>query len=300
MKSERGAYLLLHGLVLMSSLVPLLLHYISMEMPELVFFRMTIAAGALWLYLFFRNKIPKVKPKLALVYLISGSLLALTFIGIILAVKWSNATVTLVGISTTPLMVSILHSLLARRRMEYTQIIISLNGLFGIFMIFQSGFHYALGFWIALATAFISGLLTVVNAQLTKRQSGSVVTAYQALGAAGMMALFLLFSGVWNDGFIPKASSTEWLAIAVLAIGYSLISYLLLLRVLRTISPFQVSLCYNLTPIYGSLLEFVIKGSVLNLYFYAGAVIILFAVFAVPLSKVWFTEDENSDQVIST
>ena len=78
---------------------------------------------------------------------------------------------------------------------------------------------------------------------------------------------------------VPGLNDTAWLL--VLSVFCTVLAFNLSLQALQKISPFTVNLSYNLEPVYGILLAFLLfrEDRELDLGFYYGIVIILFTVF---------------------
>jgi drug/metabolite transporter (DMT)-like permease len=86
--------------------------------------------------------------------------------------------------------------------------------------------------------------------------------------------------------FIPTWTDFFWLL--VLSLLCTVLAFRLSLDALRKISPFTVNLSYNLEPVYGILLAFIVykENKYLGGGFYAGLAIILATVFLQSL-RVW-------------
>ena len=75
-------------------------------------------------------------------------------------------------------------------------------------------------------------------------------------------------------------TAKDWLWLLVLAWLCTVFTFILALNALKKISPFTANLAYNLEPVYGILLAFIIfkENKYLNAGFYYGLALILFAV----------------------
>ncbi|WP_291722601.1 DMT family transporter [Bernardetia sp.] len=303
-------HLRLHFVIWLSSLVPLVVNQIDLSATELVFYRtlMAVAFLAIWLV-----AIKKFKWAGKKTYFLMGTGI-LTFIYwtlIVVSTKLSNEAVCLIGLATIPLFVSILRPILGKGKLSVGEIITGLNAIFGIYIIYSSDFDYGLGFFLALLGAFFGALVTIFNADLVKEEAPLLITFYQMGGASLTAFLLLLFStffgGVVAD-FIPVKWSMTWnsfLLIFGLALGVSVYAYSESVRLMKYLNPFTVAMVGNLVPLYGILSVIVLSYFVakvevtpMDIYFYAGGIIVVAAVVARPLVtwyfEVYAKDDEKS------
>lgn len=78
--------------------------------------------------------------------------------------------------------------------------------------------------------------------------------------------------------FLP--SLTDWFWLLVLAWLCTVVSFILQLNALKKVSPFTANLTYNLEPVYGIILAFIIfhENKYLSSGFYYGLALILLSV----------------------
>ena len=305
-------HLRLHFVIWLSSLVPLVVNQIDLSATELVFYRtlMAVVFLAIWL-----AAIKKLKWAGKKTYFLMGTGI-LTFAYwtlIVVSTKLSNEAVCLIGLATIPLFVSILRPILGKGTLSVGEIITGLNAIFGIYIIYSSDFDYGLGFFLALLAAFFGALVTIFNADLAKQEDSLLITFYQ-MGGASLTAFLLLlvstfFGGVVSD-FIPVKWSLNWnsfLLIFGLALGVSVYAYSESVRLMKYLNPFTVAMVGNLVPLYGILSVIILSYFVskievtkMDIYFYAGGIILVAAVVARPL-VIWYFEvytGEKKDAVI--
>ena len=228
----------------------------------------------------------------------SGCFLAAYWILLALSAKISNASVTLVGISTAPLFVSFISPFLTRKKLDFYEIITGLNAVFGVYMIFSTGFEYASGFIVAIITAFFTATLTVINSIFIKKYSFIVITFYQMIGAFLITLIFLPFYSelITSNGLNLTPSLFDLILIIALAGVFSVFVYSILIKVMKTVPPFTVALTSNLSPVYGILVALLLRGDdeMMTVYFYGGAYIIIFSVIAYPLVQFFFEGSEET------
>lgn len=227
---------------------------------------------------------------------------------IVLSAKLANEAVCLIGLATIPLFVSILRPILGKGALSVGEIITGLNAIFGIYIIYSSDFDYGLGFFLALLAAFFGALVTIFNADLVKQEDSLVITFYQMLGASITAFLLLLFSTFWGgivSDFIPVKWSLTWrdfILIFSLALGVSVYAYSESVRLMKFLNPFTVAMVGNLVPLYGIVSVIIlsyfissVEASKMDIYFYAGGIILISAVVARPL-VIWYFEIYEVDK----
>ena len=89
-------------------------------------------------------------------------------------------------------------------------------------------------------------------------------------------------------------TATDWLLLILLAWVCTILCFDLQLNALKKISPFTANLAYNLEPVYGIVLAFVIfnENKSLNRQFYAGVGLILLAVI-LQMGRIWYEKKRS-------
>lgn len=287
--SKRDDYLQLHFIVLLAGCIPLVSKVVSIPAVELIALRSLIALPFVWLLCHWRERTLLRMPlyrKAALVS--SGFVTAAYWILLAYSAQISRPSVTLVGVATIPIFVTLLRPLIAQKSVKFTEVMTGLNAVFGFFMIFNSGFEYELGLLTAIVAAFFGALLTALQARLVERHHHMAVTYYQMVGVLlGATATQFVR---WQAGYGQLWQAPlviDWALIGLLSLLVSVYAYSAIIKIMRSLSPFTVALTNNLGPIYGifaSLAYYGARGEaaseVLDLYFYAGAFIIVASIFA--------------------
>ena len=159
-------------------------------------------------------------------------------------------------------------------------VLLGLLVIVGIFFIFQVDPHFKTGIVIGLVSALLGSLFPVLNKRILKRVSSENVTLYELSG--GFLVLSLLMPLYLY--LFPAPSLTpgwqDWIWLLVLAWACTVLAFNLSMSALRHISAFTVNLSYNLEPVYGILLAFVLfrEDKYLNKGFYIGFCLILLSI----------------------
>jgi drug/metabolite transporter (DMT)-like permease len=218
-------------------------------------------------------------------------------VGVILAVHWftffgsarvANASVSLVGLATCSLWCSLLEPVFFRRAIRPLDVLLGAVAAVGLLVIFRVEFSHALGLSLALLTAFLSAVFTILNGQFVQRIDALVITFYEMIGAVVTGSVLALVYG-WLVPSDPitlwPADPADWLWILTLAFVCTVYAYTAAVHLMRKFSPFAINLTVNLEPVYGIALAVLIFGrkEAMSPGFYGGAAIILAAVLAYPL-----------------
>lgn len=217
---------------------------------------------------------------------IVGVLAGLHWLTFYWAIKASNASITLVCLATTTLFTAFIEPLLMRARPKKLQILIGLIIIPGMVLVVNStGVEYRLGILLGLISALLSATFGALNKKWLRGKDPITVTFVEILAATVCLTCFLpaMFSGEGVFDFWP--GTMDWLYLFVLAALCTNVAYVLALRVLRSLSAYQVALTINLEPIYGVALAAILlaQHEELNAQFYLGAAVILLSVFGYPI-----------------
>ncbi|WP_044202019.1 DMT family transporter [Flammeovirga sp. OC4] len=288
---NKRAYIELHFWILCSSTIPIINIYISLSSVEIVFLRTMTAFVMIFIFLSIKKISLKVKTSHVLLLVFTGMLTSIYWVLFVIAAKTSNTSVTLVGMATTPVWVSFVYPIFSKKRPTFNELMTGLSALFGVYMIFSSSFAYSEGMFTAILAAFFAALVTILTSKSSRKYHYLVITFYQMLGAflatAAVLPYYLKFI---KQGSFSIPTPTDIILIIVLAIVFSIVAYSSIVKVMKKITPFSISLANNLAPIYGGVIAYFFFGEseIMDLYFYGGAFIIAFAILAMPLAKFIF------------
>jgi drug/metabolite transporter (DMT)-like permease len=270
------SYLLLHVIVFIWGFTAILGALISLDALPLVWWRMSLAVVFILIYVLLK-KIPlKIPKKTLLAFLFAGLIIALHWLTFFKAIKVSNVSITLACLSTGAFFTSILEPLLFGKKIVWYEVLFGIIVIAGLYIIFNVEVDYIYGIFLALTSAFLSALFTVINAKLTKEYMPSVISFYELLGGVAFLSVYLLFSnGFTNEFFTLSLSDFGWLILlASICTAYAFIASV---KVMKYLSPYTVMLTINLEPVYGIILAVLLfkDAERMSPMFYLGAVIIL-------------------------
>ncbi len=280
-------YLHLHFIVFIWGFTAVLGALISLEAIPLVWYRMLLATGFIFLYLKFRKEHLRFSLKTLSNFALSGIIIALHWLTFFGAIKASNVSVTLAVLSTGAFFASLLEPLLYGRKIILYEVFFGLIVVAGLYIIFDVESSYALGIGLALISAFLSALFSVINGKLVLKHKASAISFYELMFGVLGITIFLLLTGRFDKEFFT-VSWDDWLYLAILASACTAYAFIASVHVMKWISPYTVMLTINMEPVYGIILALLILGESekMGSQFYYGALIILTTVIANGVIKV--------------
>src|SRR5690554_1171677 len=156
-------YLHLHFIVFIWGFTAVLGALITLEAIPLVWYRMLLATGFVFLFLMFRKENLRFSLKTLSAFALGGIIIALHWLTFFGAIKVSNVSVTLAVVSTGAFFASILEPLIYRRKLIIYELVFGLIVVVGLYIIFDVETSYGLGILMALVSAFLSALFSVIN-----------------------------------------------------------------------------------------------------------------------------------------
>ena len=146
----------------------------------------------------------------------------------------------------------------------------------------------------AVASALLASIFTIINSRLAKRFPSTTITCYEMAGACvGTVLFFPIYTAYFVESGTLNFSLTamDWVYLLILTLACTVYAYTAGVRLMQRISAYSMNLTVNLEPVYGIVLAWFIfdEGAKLSGGFYYGAAIILLSVFIYPVLDA-FTE----------
>lgn len=277
------SYLHFHVIVFIWGFTAVLGALISLDAVPLVWYRMLLASGFIFLYIKWKKRNLKISKRTFFVLIMAGLVIALHWLTFFGSIKVSNVSITLALLSTGAFFTSILEPIFYNRKFVGYEIVFGLIVILGLYIIFQVETEYTLGIILGLISALLSAIFTLINGKLIKNTAPSVISFYELL--TGVVAIsiylgFISFSSGGNRGFTANffiVSFEDWMYLLILGSICTAYAFIAAVAVMKHLSPYTVMLTVNLEPIYGIFLAFLIFGSKeqMNPQFYYGALLIL-------------------------
>jgi drug/metabolite transporter (DMT)-like permease len=195
--ADKKDYLLLHFIVLIWGFTAILGLLISIPSVEIVFFRTLLAFIALGVLLFIRKRKFSLGWKEIVKVTTTGLLIAAHWILFFASARVSNASVCLAGMATCALWTSFLEPIMTGRRIKPFEVILGLSVIIGLYVIFHFEFNHALGLSMAILSAFLASVFTVINGKFSTRHNPYMITFYELLGNIGFLSNLSVFLYRW-------------------------------------------------------------------------------------------------------
>ena len=281
-------YLKLHFIVLLWGFTAILGKLLSLPPVEIVFWRTGLAALGIGVLLTVRGQSLRVSGAQLARLLGVGVLVAAHWITFFLAARLSSVSVCLAGLATLALWTSLLEPLLLRRPVRAYEVGLGLLTMAGLYLVSQAELDQLTGLLVAVLSAGLSALFSVLNSRLTQQHSPLALTFYEMLGACVSIALFLPFYGLYftqGAGVRVGWHGLDWLWLLLLAGVCTVYAFSTFVELMKRFSPFTVNLTINLEPVYGILLAVLIFDDKERMAggFYLGTALILLSVLVHPL-----------------
>ena len=286
-------YLKLHFIVLLWGFTAILGKLLTVPPVELVFWRTLLSVAGLGVLLLARRRqVWRVSAGQAAGLLAVGTLVAVHWITFFLAARLSSVSVCLAGLATLALWTSLLEPLLLWRRVRGYEVGLGLITMMGLYLVSQAELDQLLGLGVAVVSAGLSALFSVLNAKLIKTHPPLRLTFYEMLGACLSIVLFFpIYSHYFTQGRGLQLawSGYDWLWLGLLAGVCTVYAFSTSVELMKRLSPFAVNLTVNLEPVYGIVLAVLVFGSKERMAtgFYWGTLLIVFSVLIHPLVARW-------------
>lgn len=272
----KKSFLQLHIAVLLAGFTGVLGRLITMNEGLLVWYRLLITGATLWVLMPLTKKIHHLPIKEILKISGIGFLAALHWVFFYASIKYANVSVGLVCLSAVGFFSSILEPLITRIRINVSEIIFGLSSIMGIYLIFHFDTQFKSGIILGIVSSFFASLFPILLKLAMKRTNMQTVLTWQITG--GFIALSFVMPFYLKafpvKSLLPSVNDFLWLL--VLAWLCSVVAFQFSLNALKKLSAFTVSLSYNLEPLYGIAMAFIIfkENKTMNEGFYLGLTVI--------------------------
>lgn len=276
---------------------------ISLEAPMLVWYRMLFTALFMAGILTYRKQWTPVTRKDLWQLISVGCLMGLHWVAFYGAIKFTNASIALVCLSTASVFTSLLDPLVNKGKFDYKEILLGWLAIAGVYIIYHfqpsdtvsatgtpSFSNYGLGIISGVVAAILSSVFTVLNKKVAHKYPARTMVFYEM--TTGWLFITLLLPVVFyylpDTKFLPRSadllsidwSKNDWLWLVVLSLCCTVWAQSLALTALKKLSSFMVTLSVNLEPIYGMILAFILyhENKELGKGFFIGVSLIILSV----------------------
>ena len=288
--NRRQSTWMLHFIVLIFGFTGILGKLISLEAERLVFWRVLLGGGLVWLWLTLRGNTQRFSRKDIWKIALVGCTAAAHWIAFFASIKISNVSVALATLATTPVFVSVIEPLVHKRRVDVREVVLGVVIIAGLVvllwgpaptgaMIDLSAYYNGVG--LALISAALAAVFATFNSVLVRSHDSANLTRVELLSAAFVLAVLFLAQGKGRDVEFWSVPTDDWVWLGLLATLATAFAFLMSIEVMKELSPFTTAVAINLEPVYAIALAALIFGDEERMHggFYLGAAIIVGAVF---------------------
>ena len=284
-------YAMLHFIVMIWGFTAILGLLISLPSLEVVFYRTLIASALIGVGFAWKKSSLRVSRAELWKIMGTGVIVALHWVLFFGAARVSTASVCLAGMATTSLWTALIEPLANRKPVKLFEIFLGLMVLSGLYVIFRFELDYWLGLLMAVISALLGAVFSVINSKLTKRHEPFVLTFYEMLAACLFAGLLLPLNTLVfpEESLLLIPQGMDWIWLALLSGVCTVYAFSVSVELMRRISAFAVNLTINLEPVYGILLAVIIFGEKEQMTggFYLGTLIILVSVLIYPVYNLY-------------
>jgi len=148
----------------------------------------------------------------------------------------------------------------------------------GIALVFQAEQDQTLGILLGLASSVLAAVFSTLNGVMVRQHDPINLSAVELLSASLGMGVWLAVQHQF-DATLFSLSSADWLWIGLLAVVATSFAFMVSIQVLKDLTPFESAMAINLEPIYAIVLAYFLFGERFSPGFYAGAALVIGAVF---------------------
>ncbi len=265
---------------------------ISVDAPALVWYRTLFTALIMAMILFYRKEWTRIAKRDMITLISVGCLMGLHWVAFYGAIKFANASIALVCLSTASVFTSMLDPLVNKGKYNLFELFLGLLALVGVYLIYQFQDFYAKGIAFGVVAAILSSVFTVLNKRVAHKYPARVMVFYEM--SAGWLLVSVMIGVLFAGGAQHYLASPgnaggamtliphglDWLWLLLLSLCCTVWAQSLALNALKKLSSFTVTLSVNLEPVYGIILAFIFynENKQLSWGFYAGVGLILLSV----------------------
>lgn len=268
----KKAFIQLHVAVFLAGFTAILGRLISMNEGMVVWYRLLFTAVTMWILFGFSKKIQWLPMRLLIKTGVVGFIATLHWTTFYAAIKYSNVSVALVCFSSLSFFTAIFEPLILKKRINWRELMLGLITLSGIYIIFHFDIQYKTGIVLGIISAMLAALFPVYNREILKQINVETMLVWQQTIGFAALSLLLPAYLYWfpSDHFLPYKWDLLWLL--VLSWACSVWAFQLSSHALKRLSAFTVNLTFNLEPVYGIVLAFILfrENKFLSKWFYAG------------------------------
>ncbi len=266
----------LHFIVFIWGFTAVIGKLISLDAMPLVWYRMALAMLLVFGYLKYKKYPLKLSLNTSLALLGTGAVIALHWVTFFKAIKVSNVSIALACMSVGALFAALLEPLWYKRKMIGYEVVFGLLVVLGLGIIFQVETQYWQGILLAVSSAFLVAIFSLLNGRFITTLKPSVIAFYEMAGGVLLLSVYLMYTGSFTVEFW-RISLSDFAYLFLLSSLCTAYAFIASVKLMAYISPYSVMLTTNMEPVYGIVLAYLVFGDSehMSSLFYIGALLIL-------------------------
>ena len=174
---------------------------------------------------------------------------------------------------------AVLEPVILQKKFDGAEVMLGILTLLGVYIIFHFDTQYTTGIIMGVISALLASLFPILNREILRNTNVETLLVWQQSFGFLFIALLVPFYLKWEEGVRLLPTLKDWGWLLVLSWFCSVWAFQLSGAALKKLSAFTVNLAFNLEPVYGILLAFVVyrEDQLLNKWFYVGLSFILIA-----------------------
>ncbi len=275
----KKAFYQLHIAVFLAGFTGILGRLIHLNEGLLVWYRLLISAASMWILFSFTKKLQRVVFIVVVKLTGIGFLAALDWVSFYCSIKYANVSVALVCFSSVGFFTAFLEPVILGVKIKRREVFLGLLVIAGIIIIFHFDPHYKTGIILGVISALLLAFIMIFIRQFVQRINPETTLTYQLTGGLiTLSACMPFYMQQFPTGYIFPTVN-DWMWLLVLSWFCSVWAFQLSANALKRLSAFTVNLTYNLEPVYGIILAFVVfkENQLLSKWVYIGFTLIAIA-----------------------
>jgi drug/metabolite transporter (DMT)-like permease len=275
----KKAFIQLHIAVFLAGFTGVLGRLITLNEGWLVWYRLLIASVTMWIVFGLMKRLERIPLRDIIKLAGVGFLAALHWVTFYGSIKYANVSVALVCFSSVGFFTALFEPFILKVKFKWVEVLLGLIVMAGISLIFHFDGRFKTGIILGVASAILLAFVMIFIKEFVARINPETILTWQLSGGfvmlSALMPLYVYYFP--TDYVIP--GFRDWMWLLVLAWFCSVIAFQFTTHALKKLSAFTVNLMFNLEPVYGILLAFVIykENELLSKWFYIGFAMIAFA-----------------------
>ncbi len=292
MKSEgtslTSAYLQLHFTVVIWGFTAILGRLLTLAPTDIVLYRTLIASMGMYTLLRWKGIGVTIPRRDLLKILGTGMLISIHWITFFLAARVSNISLCLAGLATASFWTSLIEPMFNKRKIRLYEVILGLLSVAGISIVFRTTIDAPWGLVIAIISAILSAVFTVINGKLIQRHNHYTITFYEMVGAfLGTVLILPMLVAGFEQPWPELMVGLDWGYMLILSLICTVYAFSIGVKLMKQLSAFAINLTVNLEPVYGIIMAVLLFSDEekMEWNFYAGTLIVLISVLLYPVAR---------------